>query len=188
MTTIKDLDQWYADGQPIIGELETGSPPPAFYWPTDFHYITRDYGARPDVYKGKIPRRLYHPNHWHDGHEGIDIRTGVNGKVYAIAPGEVFQVGWRSPKHAYGYAIRIEHEIKIGSKLQKMRSVYAHLKDNSSMVQIGDAVGYGEYIADSDSTGNATGDHLHLTLYWWFESLNSYRIVNPMWILSIGAQ
>lgn len=182
---IEKLDQWYRDGKVYIDGVKTivGDEPPVFHWPTDFHYITRDYGARPDVYRGKIPRRLYHPSHWHDGHEGGDFRTGKAGNIFAIADGEVYQVGWRSPNHAYGNAIRLQHEVEIGGKPQKIRSVYAHLFD--PFVKVGQIVGSGQIIGIAGSTGNATGDHLHLTLYWWFESLKSYRIVNPMWVLSL---
>ncbi len=186
MTTIETLNQWYADGESIIDDLSVvDTKPSVFHWPTDHHYITRDYGARPDVYKGQIPKRLYHPLHWHDGHEGVDIRTGKAGNVYAIAPGKVEQVGERSPGHPYGYAMRIQHLVGIGSKPQLIRSVYAHLKTDSNVWNVGDEVGGGEELATADSTGNSTGDHLHLTLYWWFDSLQGYRIVNPMWVLNL---
>lgn len=186
MSTVEELKQWHTDGKDIIENLPLplDSKPSVFHWPTDYHYITRDYGARPDVYRGQIPRFLYHPDHWHDGHEGVDIRTGMRGKVYAIAPGKIYQVGWRKKNHAYGFGMRIQHEIKINGKLQKIRSVYAHLEDGSNLYQPNELVSGGLHIATADSTGNSTGDHLHLTLYWYFAGLG-YRIVNPMWVLSL---
>ncbi len=184
MTTKEELNQWYEDGQPLIDNLDSGEPS-LFHWPTDIHYITRDYGARPDVYRGQIPRRLYHPRHWHDGHEGGDFRTGVDGPVYAIAPGKVYQVGWRKPGHAYGFAMRIEHEIEIAGKPQRIWSVYAHLKQRGNLFSVGDIVKGGQHIATAGETGSASGVHLHLTLYWWFDSLQDDRIVNPMWVLNL---
>src|SRR3989304_1597139 len=53
--------------------------PVALRWPTDYHVITQDFGANPEIH--------HHRNL--PGHEGLDIRAPVNSKVYACADGIV---------------------------------------------------------------------------------------------------
>lgn len=91
-------------------------------------------------------------------HRGLDFDAGYGAPVGAIADGIVTAVG-RSG--AYGYRVEIEHIING----QKVMSMYAHMIDNSSVLQVGDTVVAGEIVGALGSTGLSTGPHLHLEIH-----------------------
>jgi len=132
------------------------------YWPTDYetepkhpaHPFTQRFGSRPEYYiRFNLP-----------GHEGLDFRAPDGSNIYACANGVVSQVGWRKPKHAYGYAIRIMH--RVGVSNEQYETVYAHLQEGSAKVKVGDIVFARQVIGLADSTGNVIqgASHLHLSL------------------------
>ena len=148
-----------------IRVAETPMPisPVIFTWPTDHKQVTQPYLAHPDwpAYASLIP----------PGHEGIDIRSGLGGKVYTICAGVVTFAGEKPGRdgkpHPYGQQMRITHRLPNGVVLE---SVYAHLKPGSLRYKEGVRVNPGAWIAIADATGNvqppgAAGTHLHLTLY-----------------------
>ncbi len=47
---------------------------------------------------------------------------------------------------------------------QKVTSVYAHMQEGSSSLQVGDVVTAGEFVGLVGATGAATGPHLHLEI------------------------
>ncbi len=114
-------------------------------WPTDFPAITQKFGANPRIY-----RRWGLP-----GHEGVDIRAYTNSNIYACADGTVYEIWPHAWGHPYGIHVRLQH-------VDGYRTIYAHLK--KILVSVGETVKAGQLIAKSDSTGNSTGPHLHLTL------------------------
>lgn len=115
------------------------------FWPTDYPTILQPFGANPELY---APYGL-------PGHEGVDIRAPYRTNVYACADGEVYLVEDGTNEHNYGKHVRIRHA-------QGYRTIYAHLDE--VLVSVGDQVKARHLIGRADSTGNSTGNHLHLTL------------------------
>jgi murein DD-endopeptidase MepM/ murein hydrolase activator NlpD len=117
----------------------------ALLWPTDYAYVTQEFGGNPDFYsKFNLP-----------GHEGLDIRAPENANIYACADGTVIRAERNPDEHPYGKHVRIRHA-------NNYKTIYGHL--NEVLVDVGDAVEAGQLIGLADNTGNSFGDHLHLTL------------------------
>lgn len=130
-------------GQDVVGRI----PKDRLYlfWPTDYPTILQPFGANPELY---VPYGL-------PGHEGVDIRAPYRTNIYACADGEVYLVEDGHNEHNYGKQVRIRHP-------QGYRTIYAHLDE--VLVSVGDQVKARHLIGRADSTGNSTGNHLHLTL------------------------
>lgn len=97
-------------------------------------------------------------------HEGIDIPVEVGTPVYACANGTVIytQGSWDSSMGynnvaSYGNCVFIDN----GAGWQTR---YAHL--SSVVVSYGDTVVQGQLIGYSGSTGNSSGPHVHLAIYY----------------------
>lgn len=117
-------------------------------WPTDYAKINQAFGENPELY-----RRWNLP-----GHEGLDIFAPRQAKIYACAAGTVSRVDVYKGNPAtqpYGHSVRLQHR-------DGYLTVYAHL--HQVLVKVGDTVPEGHVIGLCDSTGNSSGDHLHLTL------------------------
>jgi len=117
-------------------------------WPTEFPKITQAFGINPQIY-----RRFGLP-----GHEGIDFRAPHGTKIFACADGTVSRVDVYAGdpnKQPYGNNVRIQHE-------GGYQTTYAHFLETH--VKVGDVVKAGQVLGLSDSTGNSSGAHLHLTL------------------------
>lgn len=91
-------------------------------------------------------------------HRGVDFDAGYGAPVGVIADGVVTAVGRSS---SFGYRVEVEHIING----QKVLSLYAHLIDNSSILQVGDTVVAGEIVGALGNTGLSTGPHLHLEIH-----------------------
>ncbi len=121
-----------------------------FCWPVvDPYRVTSPYGHRSLGY-----------------HRGIDI-SGANasGKlVVAGAAGTVIAAGWNN--QGYGNYVRIDH----GNGVE---TLYAHMLNDSLMVNVGDKVQRGQTIGRVGNTGNSFGAHLHFEV-----RINGNRI-NP---------
>ncbi|MBN2045588.1 MAG: M23 family metallopeptidase [Anaerolineales bacterium] len=115
------------------------------FWPTDYGTILQPFGANQELYmQYGLP-----------GHEGVDIRAPHGANVYACADGEVYLVENRHDQHNYGVHVRIRHSTGY-------RTIYAHLE--RALVRVGEQVKARQLIGRADSTGNSSGNHLHLTL------------------------
>jgi murein DD-endopeptidase MepM/ murein hydrolase activator NlpD len=131
---------WFNEPEP--------EPVPEFKFdalPTEYPVITQEFGNNPDYYgQFGLP-----------GHEGLDFRAPGGSQVFAVAPGVVVESIAHNDGHNYGYRVRIDHE-------HGYQTTYAHLQgtavDKGVYVEAGDVIGL------ADSTGNATGSHLHITL------------------------
>lgn len=130
--------------------------PLKLYWPTQFNKIVQHFREHPEWYKGfGLP-----------GHEGLDFSIPHGSEVYAAADGVVAEVRadadayaqTHQGTYAYGNQVRIRHALPEGEYF----TVYAHLLE--VRVQPGDPIKAGQLVGLGDSTGNSTGDHLHLTL------------------------
>lgn len=109
-----------------------------FCWPVvDLYTVTSPFGNRSLGY-----------------HRGIDI-SGANasGKlVVAGAAGTVTEAGWSTG--GYGNYVKISH----GNGVE---TLYAHMLDDSIMVNVGDVVQKGQTIGRVGNTGYSFGAHLH---------------------------
>jgi hypothetical protein len=90
--------------------------------------------------------------HFGPGHQGLDLGLAGGDPVYAMHDGEVEVAGWSSV--GYGYTITIRNG--------KWWTRYAHLA--SLGVGVGDPVKQRDKIAQGDTTGNSSGNHLHLEI------------------------
>lgn len=102
-------------------------------------------------------------NFW-DGHPAIDIDTYFRQPVFASDSGTVIYSAWSST--GYGNLVIIDHG-------NGFWTYYAH--NEANLVRAGQGVGQGQQIAESGSTGNSTGDHLHFGI-----RLESGGWVNPL--------
>ncbi|WP_439563962.1 peptidoglycan DD-metalloendopeptidase family protein [Microcella sp.] len=91
-------------------------------------------------------------------HRGVDFDAGYGAPVGAIADGIVTAVGRSS---SFGYRVEVEHIING----QKVLSLYAHMIDNSSVLELGAPVVAGEIVGALGNTGLSTGPHLHLEIH-----------------------
>lgn len=90
---------------------------------------------------------------WADRHTGQDFAVPTGSEVRAIGSGVV--VATACTEGGYGNSVVVEHEGGYYSQ-------YAHL--SLLEVEPGQAVGAGQRIGLSGSTGNSTGPHLHLEI------------------------
>ncbi len=92
-------------------------------------------------------------------HSGIDlvVRSKANPKICAVANGLVTMRTFNG-KTSYGNGIEIMHTLEDGTVIF---TFYAHMKDNSITVSVGDTVQAGQVIGEMGKTGAATGEHLH---------------------------
>ncbi len=121
-------------------------------WPVDNPYITQYFGntafatANAQVYGGK-------------GHNAIDLRASPGTPIKAALGGTVRGTGntdTTCPGASYGKWVFIDHP-------NGLSTLYAHL--STINVSQGDPVAVGQVIGYSDTTGYATGPHLHFGVY-----------------------
>ncbi len=121
-------------------------------WPVASPYITQYFGntafatANAQVYGGK-------------GHNAIDLRASPGTPILAARSGVVAGTGntdLTCPGASYGKWIFIDHD-------NGLSTIYAHL--STILVSQGQQVKTGDVIAYSDTTGYATGPHLHFGVY-----------------------
>ncbi|HWB34234.1 MAG TPA: peptidoglycan DD-metalloendopeptidase family protein, partial [Candidatus Paceibacterota bacterium] len=126
--------------------------PGVLAWPLDNIRITQYFGntdfatQNPQIYNGK-------------GHTGLDLAASPGTPVKAAMDGVVLGTGntdLTCPGASFGKWVFIKHP-------NGLSTLYAHL--SSFAVQQGDIVKTGQVIAYSDTTGYATGPHLHFGVY-----------------------
>jgi hypothetical protein len=96
------------------------------------------------------------------GHPGWDIDGDLGDEIKAVMPGQVESV--LRHRYSYGNHILVNH----GGAVQ---TLYAHLA--KIFVNTGDKVSMDTILGEMGSTGNSTGDHLHL------EVIDQDKRVNP---------
>lgn len=116
----------------------------ALAWPLPQTFaVTSHFGYREDPFTGEI-----------DYHNGTDIAAPAGTPILAAAAGTVaIANGIDSWGGGYGYHIKIDH----GDGLE---TLYAHC--SAICVTPGQQVQQGEVIGFVGSTGNSTGNHLHM--------------------------
>lgn len=95
-------------------------------------------------------------------HPALDIAAPYATSILAIAPGTVVSAGWNG---SYGYQVVINHGNGIIASYSHASALYA---------KVGQKVSQGQAIAAIGSTGNSTGNHLHIEI-----SVNGSKL-NPM--------
>lgn len=141
-------------------------------WPTEQRLITQGFGANPGKYE----------KYGLAGHEGIDLAAAKGSKIFCVAPGIVKLVQTKADDHNYGIHIRVQHA-------DGYETIYAHLQ--SAAVTAGQRVAAGDLLGLADSTGNTTGNHLHLTLKRQGATLPGYpnNIIDPTpFLLALGVK
>ena len=103
--------------------------------------------------QGKITSRYGHVSSRRSGaHTGTDIACAKGTPIKAVASGTVTFAGWSG---SYGKIIKISH----GNGVETW---YAHCTD--LLAEVGQQINAGDVIATVGSTGNSTGNHLHLEI------------------------
>lgn len=129
----------------------------SFFWPTQYKRVTQPYGIRQLDYAGFSGGSL------RGGHEGIDLAAPYGSELYACMGGTVVHSGGTSGPYsgygAYGRVVVIESDVP---NVGRFTLTYAHMLRQS--VSTGQVVRAGQLIGYADTTGNAQGAHLHLSV------------------------
>tara|TARA_B100000949_G_scaffold215007_1_gene210940 strand:- start:376 stop:2229 length:1854 start_codon:yes stop_codon:yes gene_type:complete len=127
-------------------------------------------------------------------HTGLDLPGNPGEEIVAMYSGEVVdaQGDWEDPNDPRGNFVIIRSYLppkKGGGAPDSFLHEYYHLRDVA--VKRGDRVVGGEVIATMGSTGNSTGEHLHLNTRWNKASKSGRtekRItIDPARVLTAGA-
>ena len=114
--------------------------------------------------KGRVTSRYGHVSGIRSGaHTGTDIASAYGTSIKAVASGTVTFAGWSG---SYGKLIKISH----GNGVETW---YAHC--SSLYGTVGQQVNAGDVIAAVGSTGNSTGNHLHLEIRVNGKTLNPQK-------------
>ncbi|MEG1506002.1 MAG: M23 family metallopeptidase [Bacilli bacterium] len=111
-------------------------------------------------------------------HSGVDIASPNEHFIIAAKTGKIITAttgcieGNLSCGGGYGNHVIIEH-------IDGIKTTYAHLKEDSIRVSVGDEVSQGQIIGNMGSTGSSTGRHLH------FGVMVNNIYVNPLDYISI---
>lgn len=95
-------------------------------------------------------------------HNGLDLRASyAQGQDYILAAhdGQVIHIGYDPSEEWFGYQVK---QLAILPDGQEIQIRYAHLVDDGAVVVVGEYVAAGDTIGKPGSTGNSTGDHLHI--------------------------
>jgi len=95
-------------------------------------------------------RRIHPVTHKRDFHRGVDLHARSE-PVFSFLAGKVTYTGFDT---VLGKFIRIDHS--------GLESIYGHL--SVILVQKGEEVRSGDFIAVTGATGRVTGEHLHFSL------------------------
>ncbi|GCF06618.1 peptidoglycan DD-metalloendopeptidase family protein [Dictyobacter arantiisoli] len=104
----------------------------------------------------------------YDGHNGYDMNLRFE-SVLSAAPGRVLRAGWYNPldhNSSFGLWVAIDHGNGFVTS-------YGHL--SSILVASGEQVGTQWPLGTSGTTGDSTGPHLHMSVYY----LSNWRATDP---------
>ena len=107
-------------------------------------------------------------------HRGLDFPNPLGTEVFVVANGVVVDMEEGIPNGTFpanstrfGNFVLIRHNALLNHYDQTSDTtayaytIYAHLRQDSVIPDVGDTVTAGTHIADIDSTGNSSGHHLH---------------------------
>lgn len=145
---LRNLESQALQTGAFIVHVAADSIPPKgkiFKWPEEDYVITQGYGytkyARRGAYGGAP-------------HNGVDLAGGYGTAIRPIANGAILASGFNN---GFGNWVAVRHD-------GGLVSIYAHLRYASGLTN-GTAVSTNDIIGYEGATGNATGSHLHLSLY-----------------------
>ena len=95
------------------------------------------------------------------GHGGLDIAMPTGTPIFSACDGEVI---FTSEDVARGVAVSVLSSdiFQHKGKPCRLTVLFAHLKEKSLKVKVGDKVKVGQLLALSNNTGRSTGPHLHI--------------------------
>lgn len=109
-------------------------------------------------------------------HKGTDFTPGAGTAIYAVASGVVSYT--EVSDRGFGNNVIIDHVIN-GVKVQSM---YAHMRMNSSPLNVGDTVTVGDFVGLVGDTGTAIGAHLHFEIH-----INGVQVDPYAWLKKYAA-
>jgi len=122
--------------------------------PVDASWSASSFGWRIDPFNGMLAM-----------HEGVDFVVDTGTPIFAAAGGVVSYSG---PHPQYGFLVEIDHGNDFTTR-------YAHC--SRLLVKEGEVVQRGSKIAESGSTGRATGPHLHFEVRYRTVAQNPIRFL-----------
>ena len=130
-----------------------------FVWPEDNARLTQGFGMTSYAKRGAYGGQ---------GHNGIDIASGIASPIKAAAGGKIVAKGLESCQNYvrpscngyWGNWVAIQHP-------GGLVTLYSHLSKPSHK-SLGEEVGSGEIIGYEGATGNVTGPHLHFSVFTEF--------------------
>lgn len=134
----------------------------------------------PMIAEDTIISSFYHDANYPYGlHGGADLTyaDGGEGPIFSVADGEVVDaytscsVGQRSCGGGWGNYIKIRH---TGVGDGSWETLYAHLKEGTIRLKVGDKVSAGQEIATMGTTGRSDGVHLHFELWHDGQKVDNY--------------
>lgn len=93
-------------------------------------------------------------------HDGMDFGGGNGTPIQSIADGVVITA--TDNGGGYGSYVEIQHFVDG----RTITSLYAHMQYGSLGLSVGDNVTAGQFVGLTGTTGQSTGPHLHLELYY----------------------
>ena len=150
---LRELELKVVSGGLYIVHITATSVPPKgtklFTPPEEHAYVTQGYGctkyARCNNKRGPYGGAP---------HNGVDYSGGFGSPIMAIGAGTIVADGTNS---GWGNWIAIQHT-------NNMVSLYGHMSSFAGL-RVGASITQGQIIGYEGKTGNATGSHVHLTLY-----------------------
>jgi murein DD-endopeptidase MepM/ murein hydrolase activator NlpD len=122
--------------------------------PVDASWSASSFGWRIDPFNGMLAM-----------HEGVDFVVDTGTPIFAAAGGVVSYSG---PHPQYGFLVEIDHGNDFTTR-------YAHC--SRLLVKEGEVVQRGSKIAESGSTGRATGPHVHFEVRYRGVAQNPARFL-----------
>ena len=153
-TELKEIETKVIQGGLYLLHVKAENIPPKktklFQWPEDDYRITQGYGctayARCNRSRGPYGGAP---------HNGLDMASGYASPIKSIGDGEIIANG---KNDGWGNWVAIKHPP------YNLVSLYGHMSA-FEFLQVGTQVRAGQIIGYEGATGNATGSHVHLSLY-----------------------
>ena len=93
-----------------------------------------------------------------NGHRGTDYAAPGGTEIYAVSGGVVTAAAYH---YSWGYYVQVYHGKDDNGN--SYSTLYAHM-NSAPIVSVGQSVSKGETLGHVGSTGNSTGNHLHLEM------------------------